>query len=291
MEDVQILATTYSLMDVWNLKIIQGRYFTMSEMASSVPLTIVGDQIASELFEGTSPLGKTVKVQGFTFTIIGVYEKTGQDMFGTSMDKRLHIPVGISYSMVDSRNREQGQAICLKSKAETDPDEFTASVQAIMRSIRKLKPMEENNFAINKVDFIATQFDAFFKVFNMAGWIIGGFSILVGGFGIANIMFVSVKERTKIIGIQKSLGAKRFFILFEFIFEAIILSVIGGIIGLLLIFTGTLIFNYLSEMAIHLTVGNVILGIMISSVIGFLAGLLPARTAARLDPVVAMNTV
>jgi putative ABC transport system permease protein len=291
MEDGQILATTYPLMDVWNLKISQGRYFTMSEMASSVPLTVIGDEIASQLFEGISPLGKTVKFQGFTFTIIGVYEKTGQDMFGTSMDKRLHIPVGISYSMVDSRNRDMGQAICLKSKPGTDPDEFAASVQAIMRSVRRLKPMEENNFAVNKVDFIATRFDAFFKVFNMAGWIIGGFSILVGGFGIANIMFVSVKERTKIIGIQKSLGAKRFFILLEFIFEAIILSIIGGMVGLILIFTGTLIFNYFSEMSIHLTMGNIILGIMISSVIGFLAGLMPARSAARLDPVVAMNSV
>jgi putative ABC transport system permease protein len=138
---------------------------------------------------------------------------------------------------------------------------------------------------------ISTRFDAFFKVFNMAGWIIGGFSILVGGFGIANIMFVSVKERTRIIGIQKSLGAKKFFILLEFIFEAIILSVIGGMVGLILIFAGTLIFSYLSDMSISLSLGNIILGLMISSIIGFLAGLLPARTAARLDPVVAMNAV
>ncbi|NQU85394.1 MAG: FtsX-like permease family protein, partial [Mariniphaga sp.] len=117
------------------------------------------------------------------------------------------------------------------------------------------------------------------------------FSILVGGFGIANIMFVSVKERTKIIGIQKSLGAKRYFILFEFIFEAIVLSVIGGLVGLFLIFIGTLIFSYAASMTISLTTGNIVTGLMISSVIGFIAGFMPALSAARLDPVEAINSV
>jgi putative ABC transport system permease protein len=291
LENIEILASTFPLLDVWNLKVSHGRYFTQAEMRSAVPVALIGSEIADQLFQGVSPLEKIIKMQGFQFRIIGVYEKTGQDMFGTSMDKRIHIPVTASFSMVDSRNRDQGQAICIKSEPDTDQDEFTAELQAIMRSIRKLKPMEENDFAINKVDMISTRFDAFFKVFNMAGWIIGGFSILVGGFGIANIMFVSVKERTRIIGIQKSLGAKRFFILLEFIFEAIILSVIGGMVGLILIFVGTLIFSYLSDMSISLSLGNIILGLMISSIIGFLAGLLPARTAARLDPVVAMNAV
>jgi putative ABC transport system permease protein len=125
----------------------------------------------------------------------------------------------------------------------------------------------------------------------MAGWIIGGFSILVGGFGIANIMFVSVKERTKIIGIQKSLGAKRYFILLQFIFEAIVLSIIGGVFGLILIFIGTIIVRYVSDFEIVLTLGNIITGLMISSVIGFIAGLMPARSAARLDPVAAINSI
>jgi putative ABC transport system permease protein len=128
-------------------------------------------------------------------------------------------------------------------------------------------------------------------VFNLAGWIIGGFSIVVGGFGIANIMFVSVKERTRIIGIQKSLGAKKYFILLEFIFEAVVLSVIGGIVGLALIFFGTLVVNYATEFTILLTAGNIIRGLLISSVIGFIAGLMPARAASRLNPVDAMNAV
>jgi putative ABC transport system permease protein len=160
-----------------------------------------------------------------------------------------------------------------------------------MRNLRQLKPMEENDFALNEVSLVANQFDKFFVVFNMAGWIIGGFSILVGGFGIANIMFVSVKERTKIIGIQKSLGAKKYFILLQFIFEAIVLSVIGGVLGLILIFIGTIIVRYVSEFEIVLTLANIITGLLISSIIGFIAGFMPARSAARLDPVAAINSI
>jgi putative ABC transport system permease protein len=291
MENVQVLATSYPLIDVWNLKLWQGRYFSAQEMHSASPLAIIGSEINDRLFLNQNPIGKHIKIMGHQFQIIGVYEKTGQDMFGTSMDQRVHIPVNYSMNMLDVRNRDRGQAICVKGKPGTDDDEFVAELQSIMRSIRRLKPLDENNFALNQVNLISNQFDAFFKVFNLAGWIIGGFSILVGGFGIANIMFVSVKERTRIIGIQKSLGAKKFFILLEYIFEAIVLSLIGGIIGLLLIFAGTLIFSYISGMTILLTTGNIVMGLLISSVIGFMAGLLPARAAARLDPVVAINSL
>jgi putative ABC transport system permease protein len=193
--------------------------------------------------------------------------------------------------MIDVRNQDRGQTICIKSKPNIDTDKFISEVEGIMRNLHRLKPMEENDFALNEVSLISNQFDQFFVVFNMAGWIIGGFSILVGGFGIANIMFVSVKERTKVIGIQKSLGAKRYFILLQFIFEAIVLSVIGGVLGLILIFIGTIIVRYVSEFEIVLTMGNIITGLMISSVIGFIAGLMPARSAARLDPVAAINSI
>jgi putative ABC transport system permease protein len=258
-------------------------------MNNGSPVTVIGSEIANELFETMNPVGRTIKFQGKKFLIIGVYEKKGQDMFGTSMDKRIHISVQEALTMVDIKNRDQGQTICIKAKSDSNNEQFVAEIEGIMRSIHKLKPLEENDFAINEVSVISNQFDQFFAVFNLAGWIIGGFSILVGGFGIANIMFVSVKERTKIIGIQKSIGAKRYFILFEFIFEAVILSVIGGIAGLLLIFAGTLIFSAASSMSLTLTMGNIVTGLMISSVIGLIAGFMPALSAARLDPVTAMN--
>ncbi len=291
MENITVMATSYEMENVWNLKVERGRYFTESEMRSGAPVAVVGIEIAEKLFSNMNPLNKSIKIQGHKFRIIGVYEKKGQDAFGNSMDKNIHISAVKSFYMLDVRNRDRGQMICVKAKPNVEPDRFMAELEGIMRSIRRLKPMEENDFALNEVSIVADQFDQFFVVFNMAGWIIGGFSILVGGFGIANIMFVSVKERTKVIGIQKALGAKKYFILLQFIFEAIVLSVIGGVVGLLLIFFGTLIVSYATEFNIALTSGNIITGLMISSVIGFAAGLLPARSAAKLDPVVAMNSV
>lgn len=291
MNNVSIFATDYGLLNVWNLKVEKGRYFTENEMRNGTPVAVIGSEIADKLFSGLDPINQTIKIQGTKFQVIGVYEKMGRDEFGTSMDKNVHISVTKSFYMIDVRDRDRGQTICVKAKPNVDTDKFVAELEGIMRNLRQLKPMEENDFALNEVSLVSNQFDQFFVAFNFAGWIIGGFSILVGGFGIANIMFVSVKERTKIIGIQKSLGAKRYFILLQFIFEAIVLSVIGGIIGLLLVFIGTIIVRYVSDFTIVLTVGNIITGLMISSIIGFIAGLLPARSAARLDPVVAMNSV
>ncbi|MBN2636484.1 MAG: ABC transporter permease [Prolixibacteraceae bacterium] len=290
-ENATIMATTHGLLDVWNLKVEKGRYFTEREMRSGMPVTLIGADIADDLFMDMNPLNRQIKIQGYKFEIIGVYEKKGQDMFGSSMDKYIHIPAIKSMNMIDIRNSDRGQTICVKAKPTIDNAKFTAELEGIMRKLHRLKPVEENDFALNEVSIVANQFDQFFVVFKLAGWIIGGFSIIVGGFGIANIMFVSVKERTKIIGIQKSIGAKRYFILLQFIFEAIVLSVIGGILGLILIFCGTLIVNSVSDFSIILTVDNIIMGLIISSVIGFLAGFMPARSAARLDPVKAMNAI
>lgn len=290
-ENTEVLATTHELIDTWSLEIEKGRYFTESESNSGANLAILGNEIATKLFDQVNPVGKTIKMQGRRFLVVGIYTKQGTDMFGTSMDKRIHIPVVYAMSMVDVRDRDQGQTINVKAKPDADRDEFIAELEGIMRSLHRLKPMEENDFAINEVSLISNRFDAFFEVFNMAGWIIGGFSILVGGFGIANIMFVSVKERTKIIGIQKAIGAKKYFILLQFIFEAVVLSLLGGIIGLILIFIGTTIFSYVSSMTISLTAANIILGLTISGVIGVLAGFIPALSASRLDPVEAMNSV
>ena len=290
-ENTEILATTHDLINTWSLEIEKGRYFTESESNSGASLAILGNELATRLFDKVDPIGKMIKMQGHRFQVIGVYTKKGEDMFGTSMDKRVHIPVVYAMNMVDVRDRDQGQTINVKAKPNADRDEFVAELVGIMRSLHRLKPMEENDFAINEVSLISTRFDTFFVAFNLAGWIIGGFSILVGGFGIANIMFVSVKERTKIIGIQKAIGAKKYFILLQFIFEAVVLSMLGGIIGLILIFIGAAIFSYVSSMTLSLTLANIILGLSISGVIGVLAGFIPALSASRLDPVEAMNSI
>ncbi len=290
-ENTEVLATTHELINTWSLEIERGRYFTESESNSGASIAILGSELATKLFDQNDPVGKMIKIQGYRFLIIGVYAKKGTDMFRTSMDKRVHIPVVYAMNMVDIRDRDMGQAINVKAKPDADRDEFVAELEGLMRTLRRLKPLEENDFAINEVSLISNQFDSFFKVFNLAGWIIGGFSILVGGFGIANIMFVSVKERTKIIGIQKAIGAKKYFILLQFIFEAVVLSMLGGVLGLILIFIGTIIFSYVADMTISLTMSNIVLGLTISGVIGVLAGFIPALSASRLDPVEAMNSV
>ncbi|WP_423130548.1 ABC transporter permease [Gaoshiqia sp. Z1-71] len=290
-ENTEVLATSHELIDTWSLELDRGRYFTESESHGGAALVIVGSELVDRLFEGRDPTGKLIKVNGHRLFVIGTYKRQGSDMFGTSMDKRLHIPVSYAANMVDFRNRDRGQTINIKAKEQADKDQFVAELEGIMRTIRRLKPLEENNFAINEVSAISGGFDAFFKVFNLAGGVIGGFSILVGGFGIANIMFVSVKERTNIIGIQKSLGAKRYFILFEFIFESVILCLIGGGVGLLLVYAGTEVVSAASDMSLFLSVKNIAIGILVSGSIGVISGFMPALTAARLDPVAAMNTV
>ena len=168
--------------------------------------------------------------------------------------------------------------------------EVESELRGLMRSIRRLRPGLDDNFALNKTTILSNQLDLVFGVLNIAGAIIGGFSILVGGFGIANIMFVSVKERTNIIGIQKSLGAKSYFILLQFLIESIILCLMGGIIGLSLVYGATFIVKALADIQVVLDVKNMIVGISISVSIGIISGIIPAFFAARMDPVEAIRS-
>ena len=289
-ENVDIIGASNGLIETWSLKITNGRPLTEQEFNSGSNFAMLGAEIAEQLFPSMSPIGKSIKIQGFTIFIVGVFEKMGEDMFGTSMDKRILIPIKFASRMIDTR-LEMGQSIIVKGKADVAAARLSEELEGIMRSIRRIKPSDENDFALNEVSLISGQLDSLFKVFNIAGWIIGGFAILVGGFGIANIMFVSVKERTKIIGLQKALGAKSKFILLEFLFEASVLSLIGGIIGLLIIYSLTFVVSKAFDFNLVLSVGNIITGLTISVVIGLIAGTIPARTAARLDPVTAMNAV
>ena len=165
--------------------------------------------------------------------------------------------------------------------------ELENEIKGLLRSKRGLKPRSKDTFSINRPEAIANEISGVFDVLGLAGWVIGGFSILVGGFGIANIMFVSVKERTPIIGLQKSLGAKNYFILFQFLFEAVFLSLIGGLSGLFLVYLMTLI--PFGSLVVVLTLKNIVLGLGVSSIIGLVAGIVPAAMAARLDPVAAIR--
>ena len=289
-ENVEVIGTSPGLINIWSLDVAMGRPFTEMEMNSARNLGMLGSDVASQLFPNSSPVGKTIKIQGYKIYIIGVFTKMGEDMFGTSMDKRVLLPIKFAARMVDI-HRDMGQSIIVKGKEGVAAKRLRDDLEGVMRSIRRLKPSEENDFALNEVSLISGQLDNFFKVFNLAGWIIGGFAILVGGFGIANIMFVSVRERTRIIGIQKSLGAKNYFIMLEFLFESVVLSVMGGVIGLFIVYAGSVLVSQMSSFQLSLTLGNIFTGIFISATIGVVAGMLPARKASSLDPVEAINTI
>lgn len=288
-ENVGLICASHQYDKVKNFEIAEGRYFTDNESASGRPVAVIGDVLAKALFPNQSPLGQVIKINGAKAMVVGIFKKEGESILGGSLDTQVLVPVNYARSLIDVRNEDLSPAIMVRAKSGISNDELIAELTGLMRSIHKLKPVEEDNFALNQTSLISQQFDSLFDIVGVAGWIIGGFSILVGGFGIANIMFVSVKERTNIIGIQKSLGAKNYFILLQFLFESVFLSLIGGIIGLLIVYLITLTAGDSFGMEITLSKSNVILGFTISILIGMVSGFVPAYSASQLDPVEAIR--
>jgi putative ABC transport system permease protein len=280
----------YTYQDVFEVALEEGRYFSEAEINASRNLIIIGKKIATTLFPNQAALGKEVKIKGMKFTVIGIFEEEGEGFLELpSKDEACLVPFG-AFSKMYYTGRDGLEPTIAAKGRDTDVGlvALENEMAGFLRAKRGLKPTQENNFALNKTEFIQNAIGSIFDVISVAGWVIGGFSILVGGFGIANIMFVSVRERTNIIGIQKSLGAKNYFILFQFLFEAICLSLIGGGSGILLVYL--LSFIPLGSLELVLSFNNVILGLGVSSVIGVVAGIVPATLAARMDPVEAIRT-
>jgi len=287
-----IYGISHGYSDVYEIPVAKGRYFTEQEVSNGRNVALIGYSIAEALFPNEDPVGKEFKIKGLKHVVIGVMEEEGEPFLGglPTNDENCFLPYGDYSKMFYSGRRHGGGAtIAIKGK-ETDIGlvELENEVMGLMRRKRALKPKQEDDFAINRPEALQSFIGSLFDVITIAGWIIGGFSILVGGFGIANIMFVSVKERTHIIGIQKSLGAKNYFVLFQFLFEAIFLSIIGGGVGLLLVYL--LSFMSLGSLELNLTLRNIVIGLGVSSIIGTVAGIVPAALAARLDPVVAIRS-
>ncbi|MCK9448573.1 MAG: ABC transporter permease [Bacteroidales bacterium] len=285
---VSIQAVSHGYPQVMPFDLQNGRYFTPIESQTGRNIIIIGADVASELFGSSDPTGQTVKVFGRKLNVIGVLKKEGENMFGEANDKLAFIPINFARNVMDIKTR--GTIIAVKNKEGLPNEELKDELIGLMRSIRKLKPLEEDNFSINEMDIINKSFDQLFGVIAIVGWIVGGFSLLVGGFGIANIMFVSVKERTNQIGIQKSIGAKNYFILLQFLFEAVFLSIIGGIVGLILVWLISVLVTNLSSFTLLLSFKNILLGLLVSGSIGLISGFIPSWSAAHLDPVDAMRS-
>jgi len=289
-QNAVVAGISHEFYKIKNFDLSSGRYFTQNETDAGYRLVLIGAEIAAGLFEDEDPLGKQIKIAGYKATVIGVIKKEGESLLGMSFDYQVITPYNFARYVMDVHSENSDPTIYVKAKANISNAEMMDELTGVLRGLRKLKPSTEPNFALNETSLLTKVFDALFDVIGIAGWIIGGFSILVGGFGIANIMFVSVRERTNLIGIQKSLGAKNIFILFQFLSESVLLSFIGGFFGLLLTFIITELGKGAIGMDISLSSNNIILGFTISILIGIISGFIPAYSASQLDPVEAIRT-
>lgn len=290
---VRLVGGSEGYNSIFEVNVDKGRYFIPEELEGGRSVAIIGYEVANTLFPNNEdPIGQSIKIKNLKYMVIGVTKKEGQSFMGfTSNDYTTIIPYNNFrrlYQTGTGLYNETTSRIGIKGfDYDVGLVELENDIRGLMRTKRGLRPTDDDTFVMNRPEALANAISGVFDVIGMAGWVIGGFSILVGGFGIANIMFVSVKERTSIIGLQKSLGAKNYFILFQFLFEAIFLSLIGGLAGLCLVYLIT--FIPMGDLVVTLTLKNIVLGLTVSSVIGLVSGIIPAAMAARMDPVTAIR--
>ncbi len=286
---LNVVPVSYEFTDIQSLKIEHGRFYNEAESNSGTAVAVLGYETAQSLFGDENPIEKKIRLYGQKFTVIGVLEKQGQGMFGSN-DTAIIIPVNFLRNMYGDHNDFMTPVIIIKPKSGEDPEAVKAEITQKLRNYRGIKAGEIDNFIIDILSGFTDLIDDIIGKMNIIGWIISAFSLLVGGFGIANIMFVSVKERTNLIGIQKALGAKNRFILFQFLFEAIILSLIGGIVGMLMVWGIAKVLTSMIDFEFILGLSNIVIGTGLAAFIGLLSGILPAISASKLDPVEAIRS-
>lgn len=285
-----LCGVTTEFATVFGMDFYRGRFFSASESYYSSNKVVLGYTVAQELFGNVDPVGKSIKLQGGTYEVIGVLESAGDELINPlDFDEAVIVTYNKVRSLINVKSPRNDAFIAVKARNGTPLEKLEGELRTLVRNERRLNPREEDSFSFNQLTMVSDQFDQFFGVLNMLGGVIGFFSILVGGVSVANIMFVSVKERTSQIGVKKALGAKRHVILLEFLIEAIILCLLGGAMGLILVFIVTQILTNAIGFPMYIDLGNVILGSIMSIMIGVISGFIPALQASKLDPVEAMR--
>ena len=285
-----ITCATLNYDKIAKIELEYGRFFSAEEDNSGTAVAIIGGALKDELFKDRNPIGESIKVNGYSATVIGVTKKAGESMVNSpfSSDESVVIPLNFGQRMVNIRTANN--TIYGRPKDGVEQSDLENELKLLMRLVRRLSPTQKNNFSVGSFSFFEELIGEIFGSISVIGWIIAGFSLLIGGFGIANIMFVSVKERTNIIGIQKALGAKKYVIMSQFLVEAVLLAIAGGLVGISLVLLIVLLLPPIEGFVLTLSVSNIMSGVAISSVIGILSGLIPAWVAANLNPVDAINS-
>lgn len=293
-EGTAFFAITEDYKDMFDLEFFQGRYFAPLEFYKGTNQAILGHDVTAALFPNDkNPIGKYFKVKGQKLQVIGVLKKEGKDLLNpTNFDEVILVPYNTARKFVNIMNSGQIQgrtSITVRPKAGVSVDQLKDELTGVLRAERKLRPREESNFSLNTLSLLAGIIESVFSVIRFAGFFIGIFAIIVGVFNVANIMFVSVKERTNLIGIKKALGAKRYIILIEFLIESIVLCLIGGALGLVLVYLASLAATHYAEFNIFLSYKNAVIGLGASTIAGVIAGIVPAFRAANMVPVEAIR--
>jgi len=279
-EGVFLAGVTEDYFNTAGLSVEEGRIFTAQEVRSGAKVAVLGATLAESLFENQSPIGKNIRVGGQRFRVIGILEKQGKFLGLADMDRRATVPISAYGQIFGLRS---GIQIAVKFPNEPAFEEGQYEVEGIMRRVRQLDAKEDNNFEINKPQAFEAQLSSFKSGLYIVGGALTALSLIIGGIGVMNIMFVSVRERTKEIGIRKAVGAKSWEILYQFLIEAVVMCLLGGLVGLLLSYPLSLLINQIFIATIDLSV--VVAAFILCSIVGLIFGFIPAYRAAKSDPI------
>jgi putative ABC transport system permease protein len=290
LKGVNLYGVTGDFNKIQTFNIGKGRYFNETDFNRGVPFCVIGDKVAEELFgKSEKALGKTISYGGRRLQIIGVVEKQGSSMIGGfDYDKATIVPYYYYASIFNPDNNNP--YIIVQAKPGIPSKALQDELNGIMRQLRKLSPTQEDNFTCNDVAQFKDQIESVFGSINKGGWAIAGLSLLVGAFGVANIMFVTVRERTSQIGLKKAIGAKSSTILYEFLLESAFLCIVGGLVGLLLVWLLTVALGAVLPFPIFIAPSIIALALSICIILGMIAGIIPASIAAKMNPVDAIRS-